>query len=160
KAFSAMRALAMTRVGYLLRLVAIWKLPLVQEWVDDFLEESDGKLILFGVHRAFLGPLVERYKGISVLVDGSVKGKDRHLAQDSFQTNPKVRLFLGNIKAAGAGMNLPAAHDTAFGEFYWTPGDYQQAEDRGYGRVGNPHGMAVWNLVARNTVEEKVLGVV
>lgn len=130
KANKAARAERLVKWGYLKRLAAQLKMKSVLDWIDNFLEESGGKLIVFAVHKDIVAQLYGRYKKIAVKVDGSVKNTDRRLAVDSFQHNKKVRLFIGNIQAAGVGLTLTAAETVAFVELSWTPGEHAQCEDR------------------------------
>jgi SWI/SNF-related matrix-associated actin-dependent regulator 1 of chromatin subfamily A len=80
---AAIRAAAFVQAGYLLRLAAELKLPAIIEWIDNFLEQSDGKLIVFGLHKKILHPLRERYKSLSIYVDGSVVAEKRQYAMGS-----------------------------------------------------------------------------
>jgi SWI/SNF-related matrix-associated actin-dependent regulator 1 of chromatin subfamily A len=153
---SALRAEALVKVGYMKRLVAKLKLNKIIGWVEDFLEESDGKLILFAIHRDIAAAFHARWPGKSVLVTGSVTGRDRQHAADMFQTDPNIRLFIGNIRAAGVGLNLTAASTVAFAELGWTPAEHTQAEDRCYARIGDLHGANIYYLIAHGTVEERI----
>lgn len=155
----AERAERLVKAGYLKRLAAKLKLPQVIEWTENFLAESDGKLVLFGVHKKVIHTLYDRFKHLSVVVDGGVTGKDRQRAVDQFQNNPKIRLFIGNIQAAGIGLTLTAASTLAFMELGWTPGSLLQAEDRIH-RIGQKNAANIYYLVAKSTIEEKLLAVV
>jgi SWI/SNF-related matrix-associated actin-dependent regulator 1 of chromatin subfamily A len=137
-------------------LVARKKLPAVAKWVENFLEQDSGKLIVFCTHQDVIHPLHETFRK-SVLVDGSVTGKKRKLVVEQFQRDPKCRIFFGNLRAAGQGLNLHAAHTVAFAELGWNPATMEQAEDRGLARLGNVHGMHCYYLVARNTIEASLL---
>ena len=142
------------RLNAMRQIVGKAKLPAVMDWVDRFLESSDGKLILFTIHRKIVKELEDRYGNACVMVNGAVTGRKRRMAVESFQKRKQTRLFIGNIKAAGVGLNLTAAHDVAFGEYGWTPGEHIQAEDRCYARLNDVHGAAVNYLTARGTMEE------
>jgi len=155
RARRAARAEALTRIGYLLRLCAKLKLKLVYEWVDNFLEGSDGKLVVFSMHRRMVELLHARYHRQSVVVDGGVKGRQRQRAVDAFQHKDNVRLFLGNIRAAGIGITLTAADTCVFTDLPWTPGDLVQAEDRIH-RIGQKETAFIYYLVAYDTIEEKL----
>lgn len=155
KARKAKKAEALIRIGYLLRLCAKLKVELIYDWIDNFLETSDGKLVVMTMHRRMIELLEERYGKLAVRVDGTVKGDDRQRAVDSFQHSPKVRLFLGNIRAAGIGITLTAADTCVFTDLPWTPGDLVQAEDRIH-RIGQKGTAFIYYLVAVNTIEEKL----
>lgn len=150
---STLRAEKLVRVGELLRLVAKLKMKYVVNWANSFLEETDEKLILFAYHKAAIKILQKYVKAKHVTVDGSVTGKKRGLAVEQFQNDPKTRLFLGNIKAAGIGINLTAASTVGVVELYWVPGDMLQLEDRPH-RIGQLNTVWINYLIAKNTIEE------
>ena len=159
KARRAMAAERLVRMHGLKRLVGQLKRPAVEEWVDNFLMDSDGKLALFGTHVEITEGFHKRYQKQSVLVNGRVVGKDRQKAVDQFQRHDKTRLFVGNIKAAGVGLNLTAASTMAFAEFGWTPGEHTQAMDRLH-RIGQTLGVDAFWLVAQGTIEEHLVKIV
>ncbi len=153
KAKRAARAQHLVKMGYLKRLAAKHKMKMVIQWIDDFLEENDGKLVLFCVHRDIVKILHDKYKDISVTIVGGIPQAKRKTAVHSFQKNPKIRIFIGNIKAAGIGITLTAASSLAFIELGWTPGELTQAEDRIH-RIGQKNAANIYYLVAKDTVEE------
>lgn len=158
KALKASRAEKIVKVGYLLRLAASLKMKGVIEWIDNFLEEDDGKLIIFAVHNNILSELEQKYKKICVKVDGSVIGDKRKKAFDQFNNLKKTKIFLGNIDAAGVGWSCTSASDTAFVELPWSPGKLAQAKDRTYGISRGIAGRVSrsWMLIAHGTIEEKL----
>ena len=153
KAERAKRAERLVQMGYLKRLSAELKMKAVLQWIDDFLESSDGKLVLYCVHKKIIEQIHSKYKHISVVVDGSVTGRKRKIAIKTFQGNKSIRLFIGNIKAAGVGITLTAANTLAFVEMDWTPGDHVQAEDRIH-RIGQKKAAMIYYLIAKGTIEE------
>lgn len=157
KAAKAARAERLVQVGYLKRLAAELKLAYVFDWVDNFLESTDEKLILFGIHKLILGSLAQRYARLSVLVDGSVPAKTRQDRVDQFTNDRDCRLFLGNITAAGTGWNGTAASTVAFAEIAWTPAEMSQCEDR-VERIGQTQPCFAHWLVAHGTIEESLCG--
>ena len=159
KALKAAKAEKMVQMGYLKRLAAQLKMKQAIAWVDNFLESSDNKLVIFATHKSVIKKIHERYKDISVVVDGSVSGKKRKWAVNLFQENKKIRLFIGNIKAAGTGLTLTAASDLAFLELDWVPGTHTQAEDRIH-RIGQTEHSNIYYLIAKGTIEEKLCGVI
>ncbi len=153
----ALRAEAFTRVGYLLRLAARLKLPAVAGWVAEWLDTHDGKLVLFARHRAVLDHLQrdERIDRLSAVarIDGGVTGRARQHEVDRFRDNRGTRLLLGNMQAAGTGLDgLQVAEDAANAELGWTPGGHVQAEDRLW-RIGQAGHVWIHYLVARGTIE-------
>jgi SWI/SNF-related matrix-associated actin-dependent regulator 1 of chromatin subfamily A len=130
------------------------KLNAVVSWVEDFLE-SDEKLVLFATHKFVIDKLMERFAGLAVKIAGGTSMEDRNKAVEHFQTNPKVKLFIGNIKAAGVGLTLTAASNVGMIEYPWTPGDLKQAEDRCH-RIGQKNTVNVYHLVVPGTIEEEI----
>lgn len=149
----AKKAQRLVQFGYLRRLVAAAKLDACIQWIDEFLEESDEKLIFFGIHKSFLGPLKARYKKVCTFIDGSVTGKKRQQAVDRFTKSSKVRIMIGNIDAAGTGWNGTAASAVAMGEIAWNPANMIQAEDRPH-RIGQKKAVMAYWFVVRDSVEE------
>lgn len=152
RAIKASKSKRMVRLGYLQRLAAKLKMRALMRWIDDWLEEENGKLVVFGIHHFLLHPLRDRYRKQCVLVDGSVTGLHRHQCVQKFQRDPGTRLFLGNLYAAGTVITLTAASAAAMAELDWVPGSHKQAEDR-ICRIGQKKSTIIYYLVARNTIE-------
>lgn len=133
----------------------VGKLPAAIDWIKNFLD-TNGKLVVFATHQFTIDQLMETFGDRAVKVTGETTGQKRQDAVDRFQNDPKVRLFVGNIKAAGVGITLTAASDVAFLEYPWTPGDLEQAADRVH-RVGQKNSVTVYYLVADGTIEEDIV---
>lgn len=163
KADKARKAERMVKYGYLLRLTAQLKMKAVQEWIDDFLIESDSKLLVFGVHKLIVRALHEnkKYQKISTLIDGGVSQEERIQAIDNFINRGDIPLFFANIQAAGVGWSAKGVETGCMIELPWTPGALIQAEDRihGIGR-GKEGSVSTWYyLIAAGTIEEKLCSV-
>ncbi len=133
------------------------KLNSIIEWVRNFFE-TDEKLVIFATHKFVISELMKEFRSIAVKVDGSVTGVKREKAIQAFQNNPKVRLFVGNIKAAGIVITLTAASNVAIIELPWTPGALEQAIDRLH-RIGQKNNVVAYLLLAMNTIEEKIASI-
>jgi len=127
----------------------------VLNWIDDFISTGE-KLVLFSYHRAVLDDIEEKFKNISVRIDGSVNIKLRQERVDQFQLNENIKIFSGQIQAAGIGINLTVASSVAFVEFGWNPADHEQAEDRCH-RIGQSECVNAYYLVAVGTIENKIV---
>lgn len=156
KAKAAERAEALVKFEALKQLTARGKLAGVIEWIRNFLE-SEEKLVVFANHKAIIDALAKEFEDIAVKLDGSCSDVQRQQAVDSFQDNPDIKLFIGNIQAAGVGITLTAASSTCFVEEPWSPSIVDQAEDRVH-RIGQEaDSVNAYHLVARKTIEEDII---
>lgn len=111
------------------RELALKKLPMVLEKLDELLT-VEKKIVVFAHHRDVLTRLKEHFGDIAVMVRGGVSAKAKQEAVDAFTNDPNIRVFLGNIMAAGVGITLAAADTVAFVELSWVPAEMDQAEER------------------------------
>ena len=153
RVLTASKAEQISKVGYLLRLVAKNKLASVIDWTNQFLEETDEKIILFGIHKQTIKTLDEKINGKHVIIDGSTPAKKRKQAEDIFNSQKEVRVLIGNLHAAGIGINLQAASAVGITELSWRPADLSQAEDRAH-RLGQKNPITCYYFVVPKTIEE------
>lgn len=159
KAKKAKKAKELAKLGYLKRLAAQLKVEACRKWIDNFLEQTDEKLVVIGVHHSIIDPLYENYYHKSVIVHGGVTGKKRMEAVDLFQKDPNVRLFFGNIQAAGTGLTLTAASKLVFLELDWIPANHSQAEDRIH-RIGQTMPATIYYLISKGTIESHLCEII
>ena len=155
RAQRAVRAEAMVKAGYLKRLAAELKINSVVQWIENFLVSTEGKLVVFTSHKKIINILHTNFNDISVKVDGSTKKNIRESEIKKFLNSKHTRLFFGNIRAAGIGINLIKSSTVAFAELDPTPGRLVQAEDRVH-RIGQLHPVSIYYLIARDTIEERL----
>lgn len=122
------------------------------KFIRDFIDTGE-KLVVFCTHKETINQLMEAFTGVAVKIDGSVSMHQRDEAVDQFQNNSDIKLFVGNIKAAGVGLTLTASSNVAFLELPWTPGELTQAEDRCH-RIGQKNSVNIYHLLATGTIEE------
>jgi non-specific serine/threonine protein kinase len=89
-----------------------------------------------------------------VYLDGQTT--DRQARVDVFQTDPTYPFFLISLKAGGVGLNLTAADYVIHLDPWWNPAVEMQASDRAH-RIGQDKPVFIYKLIARDTVEEKIL---
>lgn len=87
-------------------------------------------------------------------LDGQTRNRQERV--DSFQSDPKIPFFLISLKAGGQGLNLTAADYVIHIDPWWNPAVEMQATDRSH-RIGQDKPVFVYKLIARNSVEEKIL---
>lgn len=146
----AVSAEELIQIGILKRLASQGKLESAIEWIEDFLETGD-KLVVFVHHKFMVKGLMDVFKKIAVKIDGSTSEKNRKLAIDGFQNNPKIQLII-ITEAAAEGITLTAASNIAVLEFPWVPGKLDQVIDRIH-RIGQKRNVIAHFLMARNSIE-------
>ncbi len=87
-------------------------------------------------------------------LDGSTK--DRQERVDRFNKDESYSAFLISLKAGGTGLNLTGADTVVHFDPWWNPAVEDQASDRAH-RIGQTKVVTVYRLIARGTVEEKIL---
>jgi SNF2 family DNA or RNA helicase len=94
--------------------------------------------------------------GIAALyLDGSTPVKQRKQLIERFQSG-EGDAFLISLKAGGTGINLTAADYVIHLDPWWNPAVEDQATDRAH-RIGQTKPVTVYRLIARGTVEERIL---
>lgn len=161
KAEKASKAEKMTQMAYLKRLAAHGKLSSVRSWIDSFLEESDGKLVVGCWHHDVVDALHTIYRKNSVTFTGQTPAKDRRQIIRRFRDDNKLRIIFGNIQAIGTGVDglQTVSHTSAVVELPWDPGTLSQFDDRIH-RIGQRHGVSIYYLVARDTIEERLCRII
>lgn len=81
---------------------------------------------------------------------------DKPAALSKFLTDPKCRALVANTRSGGTGLNLQVARYIIFFESPVSPIDRRQAEKRCH-RAGQGGRVHVYDLVARNTADERIL---
>jgi len=87
-------------------------------------------------------------------LDGQTRNREERVTR--FQTDPDCHLFLISLKAGGVGLNLTAADYVFILDPWWNPAAEAQAVDRTH-RIGQTRSVFAYRLIARDTVEERVL---
>jgi superfamily II DNA or RNA helicase len=132
------------------------KLSALLELVEETIDGGHRALIFsqFTAMLDIIGSALED-SGISFCrLDGSTP--NRQEVVDRFQTDERIPLFLISLKAGGVGLNLTAADTVIHFDPWWNPAVEAQATDRAH-RIGQQRIVTSIKLIARDTVEERVL---
>jgi SWI/SNF-related matrix-associated actin-dependent regulator 1 of chromatin subfamily A len=146
---------ALARINVLKELCLRGKIESCIDWIEDYLEDG-GKLVVFTTRTWILDYIYSEFKQWAVKVDGSVTGADRQKAVDTFQKDRKVKLFVGNVQAAGVGITLTAASAVCFIDLPWNPASISQASDRCH-RIGQTECVNIYFLIANNSIEVEII---
>ena len=144
-------SVTINRLMKIRQIIAVEKIPYTCELIDKFLEE-DKKVIVFTNFTMTLDMLREKYPKNSVVLDGRMNQYKRQESIDKFQNDPKIKIFIGNIIAAGAGITLTAAEGVIMNDLSFVPAHHLQAEDRSH-RYGQKNTVIVYYPVFENTIE-------
>lgn len=119
-------------VSTLRRYTGCQKVKATAELVSQELEANAyDKLVIFAIHRDVIeGLRVRLSKFGAVTLYGGTPPKTRQKNIDKFQNNPKCRVFIGNILAAGTAITLTSSCQVVFVEQDWVPGNNAQAAMR------------------------------
>ena len=132
------------------------KLEILRLQLGEVLAEGH-KALVFSQFTSFLALLREQLDEDGIryaYLDGDTR--DRQAAVQEFQEDDSCKLFLISLKAGGLGLNLTAAEYVFLLDPWWNPAVEAQAIDRAH-RIGQTRRVFAYRLIARDTVEEKVL---
>ncbi len=93
--------------------------------------------------------------GIPNLVMTGATG-DRQSLVRRFQSDPEIKAFIMTLKTGGLGLNLTAADYVFIFDPWWNRSAEAQAIDRTH-RIGQENPVFCYRMIARETVEEKIL---
>jgi len=133
------------------QIIADEKITQTIEIAENIIEQ-DKKVIIFCNFTDSLNKITEHFGKTAVKLDGSMSKASRQFSVDQFQENPKVKVFVGNIKAAGVGITLTAAEAVIMNDLSFLPSDHAQSEDRAY-RYGQKNNVLVYYPIFENTIE-------
>ena len=131
---------------------------IAEEKINDTIElaqniiDQDKKVIIFTNFTDTLQKIHNHFGKQSVYLDGSCSKPQRQYAVDQFQENDKIKVFVGNLKAAGVGITLTAGEAVIMNDLSFVPSDHDQAQDRAY-RYGQKNSVSVYYPIFENTIE-------
>ena len=130
---------------------------------EDLAEQiltSGYKLVIFSTFKQTAYELAQRLKQYKlVIATGDQKDFEIENAKKQFQEDPATQVFIGTWQKCGTGITLTAASYLIFIDTPFTEAEFTQASDRIY-RIGTKESVFIYNLVTRNTVDERVLELV
>jgi SWI/SNF-related matrix-associated actin-dependent regulator of chromatin subfamily A-like protein 1 len=133
------------------QVIAEEKIKNTCEIAENIIEQGK-KVIIFTNFTDSLNQIVEHFGKTAVKLDGSMSKDERQKSVDRFQTDEKIQVFAGNIKAAGVGITLTSAEAVIMNDLSFVPSDHSQAEDRAY-RYGQKNNVLVYYPIFENTIE-------
>ena len=133
------------------------KLDLLMDVVRDAVAAKHRLLIFsqFTGMLALIKPMIDSLPVSWHYLDGTTLAQERMHLVNAFNRGEKD-VFLISLKAGGAGLNLTGADMVVHCDPWWNPAVEDQATDRAY-RIGQKNVVQVFKLVAKGTIEEKIL---
>ncbi len=131
------------------------KLDALLEQLTDIAAEGH-RVLVFSQFTRFLERAADRLQQAGLAYD-YLDGKTRNRARviSGFRTGT-APVFLISLKAGGSGLNLTEADYVFLLDPWWNPAVEAQAVDRAH-RIGQTRKVMVYRLVAKDTIEEKVM---
>jgi SNF2 family DNA or RNA helicase len=133
------------------------KLQLFGEVLEELLDNHHKALVFsqFVDHLHLIQDYLDQQQIRYQYLDGSTLAKERKKRVDAFQAGDGD-VFLISLKAGGTGLNLTAADYVIHMDPWWNPAVEDQASDRAH-RIGQQRPVTIYRLVAKNTIEEKIV---
>jgi SNF2 family DNA or RNA helicase len=132
------------------------KLDLLDELLEEIIDGGH-RVLIFSQFVKMLDFVRERLEASEVgycYLAGLTKNRQEEV--DRFQNDATIPVFLISLKAGGVGLNLSAADTVIHFDPWWNAAVEAQATDRAH-RIGQKRVVTSYKLIARETVEEKIL---
>ena len=139
-------------------IVAKSKIKGIIELAESIIEQGR-KPIIFAGYNSPLTMLEEHFGSRSVRIDGSVDSFKRDQLITRFKTDDTCEIFLGNMQAAGVGINLTNSSDVILCNFPFTSTDIDQAVDRCH-RIGAKNVVNVYLTICKESIDEHLFDMV
>jgi SNF2 family DNA or RNA helicase len=125
-------------------------------WVQERMH-STNKMLIFAWHHSVIEHLrrgLEEFNPVTITGETSPVGRAN--AIDMFQHRPGVRVFIGQVLAAGTAITLTAASEVAIVEPSWVPGENVQAICRAH-RLGQRDSVLASFLYLPGTLDQRIM---
>jgi len=140
---------------------ALTALALVDATID-FVDElvNDGvKVVVWSSYREVLRKVAGHFGKAAVEYHGSLTDRQRERVTKAFNTDDKVRVFAGQVDAAGESLSLTPAGQVivVMNDLLWVPEDLKQVEDRAYGLRLKGSSLEINWMAAAGTIIEHMV---
>ncbi len=135
------------------------KVRLAADYVISILNSDPAqKVLVFAHHRDVISELRDHLVdyGVVTMTGGDSQAKRGRVVDEFQDPDSEVRIFLGQVQAAGVGITLTAATHVVFVEASWVPAVLEQAADRAH-RIGTVGSVFADVLTIHESIDEHVL---
>jgi len=136
------------------KVIAEEKVKSTIELAENIIDQGK-KVIIFTNFTDTLRAIYNHFGKSAVYLDGSCSKPHRQKSVDDFQENDKIKVFVGNLKAAGVGITLTSAEAVIMNDLSFVPAEHAQAEDRSH-RIGQKNSTSVYYPLFENTIEGEI----
>jgi SNF2 family DNA or RNA helicase len=118
--------------------------------------DTGQKVVVFSQYLGML-EIIERHLRAEGIGHAKLTGatSDRGRVVSRFNDAPDCRVFLGSLKAGGAGIDLVGGSVVVHYDRWWNAAREDQATDRVH-RIGQRRAVQVFKLLAEGTLEERI----
>ena len=146
-----------TSVSTLRMYTGMQKAPTILKTIKKELQDNAyEKIIIFAVHHAVIKmarEFLSDFKPVTLYGKTPAQRKAENIIK--FQLDPRCRVFIGNVNAAGVNITLTSAHNVIFIEQSWVPGDNAQAAMRCH-RIGQSKPVHVRIVGLENSIDQRI----
>ena len=135
------------------------KLNELKDIMEEVIIDNKKKLVVFARFIPEIESIMELAIEMGIkysYITGEIKTEDRGEMRDRFQNDENIKLFIAQIQTAGLGITLTAADTAVFYSLDFNYANYSQAIARTH-RIGQKNTCTYINLVAKDTVDEKII---
>ena len=156
KADAAANAEQLVLRSELTKLCVDGKLKMLEDWLKNFTENTNEKMLVFGVHREPLEKLSKKFK--SQFIRGGISAENKQKIVKDFKGGSSQFLF-GNIKAMGTGLDglQDSIKNVSFIELPYTDGELQQAIGRVDRSGQKSEKIDIFYFLGKDAIDEYVM---
>lgn len=112
---------------------------------NDYLEDGE-KVIIVCNFASEIETFKKYYGKKCVTYDGKMTTKQKDKAESEFMNNPKIKVFIGQIEAAGVGLTLTESRVMIFNSYSWAEVSNRQMQDRIYRITQKRDALCIYQL--------------
>lgn len=135
------------------------KNPRMELFVEIVKDINEGSFVIWAKFVHEVESVIEQLERMEITVGGyygAVSDKDREANLDAFHAY-EIRCLAGNAKCGGVGIEMTQAETVIYYSNDFSLEDRSQSEDRCH-RDGTTHHVLYIDIVAPNTIDERILG--
>lgn len=148
----------LVRLSVLRRLSARAKMPIVEEWVQQRIEDGK-KVVIAAHHRDIVDELAKRFGNLRIQGGMSVEEVEEQKRKFQTLSVDAAPVIVLSIQAAKTGHTLTSAQDVLFVELPWTPADVDQTYSRCH-RLGQKGSVVATYMLTDGTIDEEIYSLI